>query len=569
MNQEDLARIYEQGPGQFLEMVSCYRTNSRGKLHEKTRKEILQAVAESLTALANAGGGTVLLGADTEGGAAGVFFDAGKGNHPYRGLKDLFHPSVPFQMAREEVGGKTLLRFTVPPSPVTHVLGKGRGFLRVGPANVPLSRERIAFLRQAKEECWHEREVLPGSSIQDLDRDLVDEFLSRCGLQGDPEKYLYRPYGLLEYREGKALLNRAAVYLFGKDPLRWHPRPGLEIVCFEGNGKGGRNDYNVVQRTRIEAPLLKLVQVADREVAARVRENIVSRDLFYRERIEYPSFVWREALINALVHRDYSLEGSAAEVWMFRDRVEIRSPGKVPGPARQRGGFLHYARNPLMARALTDAGFMRSLGEGIFRINQEMERHGLNAPEWKEEGNLFSVIFRNAPILDESTSDWLKRFEDYRLNLRQKRILAYAKVHGGIFSSSDYQKFGVDRDGAYTEIKTLMQQGIVAPLKKHGKVYRVKEGSTPFLSLPWIVGPLREKGSFAFQELNIPGSMPREKARGILRNLTEGGYLTSSGRGRTLRYLPAGKWKDFLENENLGVSEDRAREDRQEKLPAS
>jgi len=108
-------------------------------------------------------------------------------------------------------------------------------------------------------------------------------------------------------------------------------------------------------------------------------------------------------------------------------------------------------------------------GEGLPRVFQEMELHGLNPPDWGEEANGCCLVFRNTPVLDEAALAWLRMVSQVSLNPRQKRILAYARVHGGIFSSSDYQKFGVDRDGAYVEIKTLVRQGLVEPLKKHGK----------------------------------------------------------------------------------------------------
>jgi len=556
MKEEEWVQLRERGTGQFMEMVNCYRRSRTGKIDGRTRKELLQAVAESLGAMANAGGGRVLLGADPEGETLGVFFDDRERHLFVRSLQESLHPPFPIQISQEEVDGKTLLQFTVLASPVTHLLTNGKGYLRVGPQNVPLSKERMATLREVRAETWHEREILPGSSLADLDRNLVNDFLTQLGFQGDMETILHRPYGLIEYLEGKPVLNRAAAYLFGKDPLRWHPRPGIEFVRFEGAERRGGSEYNVAERIRIEAPALRLIQEAEKVIGERVQGRVLPRDLFFREKFEYPSFTWKEALINAIAHRDYSLEGSAISVWIFDDRIEVRSPGKLPGPVKAQKILvhdrIHYARNPLMARVLTDAGFMRSLGDGLPRIFQEMDQQGLNPPEWKEEEVFFCLVFRNTPILDESTLAWLKQFSDYTLNPRQKRILTYAKVHGGVFSSSDYQKFGVDRDGAYTEIKNLVHQGIVEPFKKHGKVYRVREikGGTGMPGLTWVMEPLREKGYFILQELKVPESVSREKVRGIIRSLAEEGYLNPMGRGKAPRYYPTEKMNELLQKAN-------------------
>jgi predicted HTH transcriptional regulator len=196
---------------------------------------------------------------------------------------------------------------------------------------------------------------------------------------------------------------------------------------------------------------------------------------------------------------------------------------------------------------------MRSLGEGILRIFQEMERHGLTPPEWREEGDFCCLVLRNTPVLDDSTLEWLKQFSLYPLSPRQKRILTYARVHGGIFSSSDYQKFGVDRDGAYVEIKALVRQGLVEPLKKHGKVYRVKEIREAESSLPgltWVMEFLKEKGYFTFQELKLPPSLSRKKARALIRDLVDEGYFTSSGKGKATRYQMTDKLRPFMEKKD-------------------
>ncbi|NWF54146.1 MAG: hypothetical protein HXY45_05060, partial [Syntrophaceae bacterium] len=379
------------------------------------------------------------------------------------------------------------------------------------------------------------------------------------GHRGNAERVLHRPYGLIEYLENRPVLTRAAVYLFARDPLRWHPRPGIEFVRFEGTEEKSPEGYNVAERTRLEMPVLRLIQEAEKTIGERIRKQVLQKDLFFREKFELPPFVWREALINALAHRDYSLEGSAISVWLFDDRIEIRSPGRLPRAVqvdqilrRQR---VHYARNPLMTRVLTDAGFMQAQGEGLPRVFLEMDRQGLNPPDWQEGAAGCCLVFRNTPILDEATLAWLKIIDQVSLSPRQKRILAYARVHGGIFSSSDYQKFGVDRDGAYAEIRALVRQGLVEPLRKHGKVYRVRdmeEERTPLPGLSWVLGPLKAKGFFTIQELDLPPSIPRKRAWTLVRNLTAEGYFSPSGRGRTKRFYMTDRLKPHLEK--MGVS---------------
>jgi hypothetical protein len=162
----------------------------------------------------------------------------------------------------------------------------------------------------------------------------------------------------------------------------------------------------------------------------------------------------------------------------------------------------------------------------------------------KEEGNFFTVVLRHASVMDENTLGWLQRFSGQVLNQRQKRILAYAKAHGLIFSSLDYQKMGVSRDTAYTEIKELVSKGIVQGLKKHGKVYRILEPEEKAATLPgleWVKDALEKKGFFTLTDLKQPQSVPRRKAVSLMRELARQGYFTLLGEGKGVQYHPTEK----------------------------
>ena len=166
----------------------------------------------------------------------------------------------------------------------------------------------------------------------------------------------------------------AALLLFAKDPTRWHPRAGIDFVKYEGNERQHGTSLNVVKRIRFEAPLVRLIDEAVGRIKEHIRERTILHDLFFRERLEYPTFAWQEALVNAVAHRDYSLAGAPVEVWMFDDHISVRSPGLPPPPVtlehlRQQKS-IHFSRNPLIVRVLADLGYLREMGEGVPRIYQ-------------------------------------------------------------------------------------------------------------------------------------------------------------------------------------------------------
>jgi len=130
----------------------------------------------------------------------------------------------------------------------------------------------------------------------------------------------------------------------------------------------------------------------------------------------------------------------------------------------------------MIVRVLADLGYLREIGEGIPRMFQEMEHHGLRAPEFSTEGFFFVVTLRNTPVYDEQTLRWLNQFAPSQINFRQRRLLAYAYCHGKTFSTAEYERIAeVDRDTAYREIRNLMKSGIVTPLKPKSRSYRIIE----------------------------------------------------------------------------------------------
>jgi len=466
-------------PGQFWQPISFFRPQRKGGYKKKSLKEILEETACSLAAMANAGGGEVTLGLSPAGEPEEILFTQRSWPIFLSHLNNFFSPPLNIKATFPETEGKKFICLSVDPSPEIICLRPGKAFLRVDGRNIPLSQAKIKTLKETRLETWHEREVLTKSSLADLDESLLAQFWGKSLSLAEAEKILYRPYGLIAYHHGTPLLTRAALYLWAKDPWRWHARPGLEFIRLEGSTKEEGPNYNIKERIRLEAPILRIIAELNDFIDQHIQERVIRQDLFFKEKFVYPVAALKEVIINALAHRDYSLEGRAIEVYMYDDRLEVLSPGGLPGflkidHLQERKG-MHYARNPLIVRVLTDMGIMHSVGQGFSTIFKEMQKNGLNPPEVKVSGNCFQVVLRNAPLMDESTLLWLKNFKTHLLNSRQIRILAYARAHGLIFSSADYQKLGVDRDTAYVEIKELINKGIVKQLKRHGKIYQIIE----------------------------------------------------------------------------------------------
>ena len=555
MDAELLSRLLARDEGQFLEFKSAYERPGGVDLRRRKATAVAWDIAETLSAMANADGGTLLLGVEQDRTVTGVDYPDDKLTLLRQATHNLLRPPLKAHLTELIHEGRRILAFEVDSSLVPHQLTDGRYLLRVRDQNLPFPADQIAVLKRARAGGQYERQFVHEARFEDLDPHLLARFAQRLGDPRPAEDILYHDYHLVDFQNGRMRLTLAALLLFATDPLRWHPRPGIDFVKFEGTERRYGPELNVVRRARIEHPLFNLIDEAFALIKEHVRERTVLHDLLFVEQFEYPAFAWQEAIINAVAHRDYSLTGTPIEVWMFDDRLEVRSPGDLPGPVTLerllRRERTHFSRNPLLVRVLTDLGYMRDLGEGIPRMFEVMEQSYLHPPEFSQDGFMFQVTLRNTPVYDLQTQRWLLQFADHPLNERQRRIMAYAHQHGDAFTSRDYQKVSeVDRDLAYHEIQEMIRLGIVGRRSgQYSRTYLIGEPSAPSLlpqELAVIVDILSSKEYIVNKDLREAWNVSRVMAWKRARKLVEEGFLYQEGEKGQARYCPTDRLRAML-----------------------
>ena len=545
----DVQRWIAAEEGQFFERKSIW---DRSGQHPKPRrtKDIAYDIAETLSAMANADGGELVMGMEDDVSISGVDLPEDKIRLLLGVPGDRNYVSPPLSCRASEHAtdaGMRLLHFEVDWSPDVHQLADSRYLLRVNDRNSPFPAHQIAALKSAKAQGLLERSFPPGARMEDLDLDLVRNWLGPVWPTLSSEEALRR-YGLITGRNGHSVPTLAALLLFGRDPQHWHPRCGIDFVRWEGTERKHGADLNVTKRIRIEAPLAVLIQKAREAIQPFIRERQQLHDLFFTEKLEYPTYVWQEAIVNAVAHRDYSLQGAPIEVWMYDNRMEIRSPGLPPAPvtieALNHRERVHFSRNPLLVRTLTDLQYMRDLGEGIPRMFDEMDRAGCYPPKFEVIGGfVFQVTLRNEPIYDRATLEWLRQFDGIELSGDQKRTLAYARAHGDRFTSRDYQKvINTDIYGASSAIKDMIRKGVVRSTGKGSRIYEVCE---PFetqpdmpVDLALLLPIIQRAGHLTNQDVAETLSVSRPTATRLLNAWLAGQWLRREGEKRWTVYYP-------------------------------
>ncbi len=475
----ELETLLKEERGQFFEFVSAFEPKKRGTQTKRPR-DLAREIARILDGMVNADGGVLLVGVEPDKSLTGLPYSESEIRELGEVPQSLLNPPLPSLHERIDIGNLLLIRFEVSPGLEIRRVAGGRTFYRIASENPAVSPEQIRILKDAKLSYSYERQHIHAAAWEDLDDAALESFAERVGAQADPRSLLARTYHLVRGPMERPEISMAALLLFAAEPTRWHLRCGIDFVKYEGTERNYGESLNVVKRVRIDRPLWTLVDEAVGRIKEHIRERMVLHDLFFRERLEYPSFAWQEALVNAVAHRDYGITGAGVELWMFEDRLEVRSPGALPAPVavdhlnrRQR---VHFSRNPLLVRVLSDLGYMREIGEGVPRMFQEMEHNALRPPEFSSDGFFFTVTLRNTPIYDDETLRWLDHFDRSRLGPRQQRLLVYALSHDKLLSTADYQRVAeVDRDTAYRDIRGLVKMGILAPIKPKSRTYRVVE----------------------------------------------------------------------------------------------
>lgn len=288
--------------------------------------------------------------------------------------------------------------------------GKGRlkgSYIRVGDADFPMTEYEVYSYEAFRRKYQDDIRPVARASLHTLDEDLLNQYLIKLK-SGRPNLSKLEQNEIWELasitREGIPTLS--AVMLFSPFPQMYFPQLCVTAVAVPGTevGEVGPEGERFLDNQRIEGTLPQMLEGA----LAFVRKNIRTKTIIDPEngkradRGDYPVTAVREALLNALVHRDYSIhtEGMPVQLLLFEDRLEIRNPGGLYGRFRldQLGKVQPDTRNPVLVVAMDLLGETENRYTGIPTIRRELEQAGMPEPEFREERGSFVVCFRKSAM---------------------------------------------------------------------------------------------------------------------------------------------------------------------------
>ncbi len=437
----------------------------RGESQSLEFKESLKLkdeIGETVSAFSNSDGGAIIIGVSDSRGVPGV--DIGKNtleelaNYIKRNTDPQIFPSVKIT----EVDGKNVVMIEVKEDTEKPVFFKNHAHKRVGNTNQRISSSELRKLaKESGGRVYWDEQVCEDAGLEDIDEEKLRRYLERreeIRKVGKPERMdmetLLLNIGAAKKIDGETKPTNAGVLFFGKNPQRFVLQSQLRTARFAGRTL--TRDF--LDRLDCSGVLWEMVEQAEDFV----RKNISlfgfrTEYSFQRiDKLEYPIKAVREAIINALIHRNY-FEPADTRVTIFDDRIEIISPGSFPKgvtPEKPK----HIPVNPVLCQLMYDVGLIEKYGSGIYMINELCEEWGILKPEYELSEVETTVSFRSggkAIVISEIEKTGVE------LNERQKKALRYVLEKGFITNRSYQELNDIGKKTAYLELSGLMEKGLL------------------------------------------------------------------------------------------------------------
>ena len=446
MNVDELRAILQAGSGQHIELLPENVSSKR--------------LLETMAAFANSAGGIIILGADRRGDPAGL-------THPQetrrRAIDLALQTDPPLLIPMPilaELEGKAFLVISVPAG-LPHVYGvHGRFLQRVGRRNEPMAGAVLRELILSRSEGDFESEPVENASLDDLDPLRVERYSQLIGAGDMDAARLLVSRGCATSVGNAWRPTVAGLLLFGRDPQRF--LPSAEILAVRYPGREMSDEFIKEQiRGPLPEQITRAVAFVERMEPRATRLAGVRRE----ERSAYPPAAVREAIVNAVAHRDYRQRGDTIRLFVFSDRIECYSPGRLPGHVTVENLVQErYSRNEVIVQVLADMGFIERLGYGIDRMIRLMEEWELPAPIFEETTAGFRVTLRGpagiqmVSPLPHDQGQWVH----LDLNPRQEGAIRFLEKHGKITNRDLQQLYpDISDETARRDLADMVAKGLL------------------------------------------------------------------------------------------------------------
>lgn len=450
-----------------------------------------KSIPDTISAFANTCGGTIILGVSESDGFTPISDSNTKmlQSKMAQAARELVEPPQAVEILVLQLNNKPVIVTNVQEAPIREKpcyvrrLGlMGGSYIRTGDGDHKMSLYEIdRFIENQHRSARNDAFVVPDASLADFDSRLMEGWLARVrettlnrsGTLGDKELMANRRVISMD-AEGILRPTLAGIMALGKYPQKFFPRLDVIFTSYPSPRKGEVDEAGrrFVDSVNVDGPIPQMVVETVRAVSRNMKHGAIVKGALRENIPDYPLPAIREAVANALMHRDYSTDGQGTPVLvdMYPDRLEISNPGGLFGSLTverlgKKGGTA--SRNQFLARILEDVPYIdydgnvgrvvENRGSGIPTINRELEDALMESPIVRSSLDKFSITFRHRRMTEAEGASYAKG------NV-EEAILAYFAERESASTSEVAKASGMSTKTARRYIKALLEEGILEPI---------------------------------------------------------------------------------------------------------
>lgn len=453
MNKNDILELLKEPESHNLEL--------KESLHSE------QKISQTICAFANTDGGLLIVGVNNKGKIVGFNENQDKLQQRLSACNQSINPAPLIDLELHKFDDKPVVIMKIHKSDTANFhTYKGMIYVRVGSTVRKLEgHTMVEFLKNKQILCFDE--LSNKAKTSDLDKNKINQYLIQRNQKNYLNSHSVKEFLLssnLAKENGEFIIKNAAALSFSKNPQFWFPQSEVKVVKFRGV-----ESIEVIAHQMLEGSPSELIENAYHFALKNISKEIrVNKESPKREEIfEYPPFVIREAIINAIAHRDY-FNSNSIQISIYDDRIELTNPSSIPsGLTKELFGKLSVQRNPLSYRILKDMKYIEGLGIGIPKMINGMRKAGLSDPEFFWTDSFFRLTLKNIrskipPITD--TKD---------LNHRQIRVIEYLRQNKSIKTKNYASMNNISESMALHDLHELMKFKFIKKIGQYRGAYYI------------------------------------------------------------------------------------------------
>jgi len=407
-------------------------------------------------AFSNHKGGTIYFGINDHGEIIGQDVSDATLKNISSKIRQKIKPEIIPEITIDEANNDKIIRVIVKEGNNKPYFLDGVAYIRSGTENVVTPPDELRRLFLKTDTRHWGAEICEGATLDDVDEEKIKLFLIKAKGERnfDVEETISVSEALekIGLWEDKYKLTNSAILLFGRLPQRHFLQAEVRCARFKGT-----KPLEFIDMKVFGGSIIDQVDAAEAFILRHITRSawIEPTKIERQERWKYPPDAVREAIVNAICHRDYESTANA-QIRIFDDRIEIRGCGPLPQPLTiddLKKAHNSVPRNPLIAKCFFLIKYIEQWGTGTNRMIDKCLDHGLPEPIFEEISGDFVVTFRKSYIDDETLKE---------LNERQKSVIEYLKEKDTTISNKEYQAlFEISRNTASTDLNGLVEKGII------------------------------------------------------------------------------------------------------------